>query len=78
MRLSPTPEERPEFHRLLAVARERSKRHLERRELVNELVVGGAFAIAAVALAIAEAGPVDAADALLVFVGLVLGARVVF
>ena len=78
MRLSPTPEERPEFHRLLAVARERSKRHLERRELVNELVVGGTFAIAAVALAIAEAGPVDAADALLVFVGLVLGARVVF
>jgi putative nucleotidyltransferase with HDIG domain len=78
VRLNPTPEQRPEFQRLLAESLARSQRHLERRELFIELFLGGAFLVVALILAITEGGGVDLAEALLVFIGLVLGARVTF
>jgi putative nucleotidyltransferase with HDIG domain len=80
LRLSPTPESEPGVQRLLAESQARPQRDLARRELLNELAVGGAFMVAALALALAAGDQrgVDAAEAMLVFVGLVLGARVVF
>ena len=80
MRLRPAPEESSGGTAAAAGRGAPSTRHLGARELVNELVVGGAFAIAAVALAVARGGSEErAADALvLVLVGLVLALRVVF
>jgi putative nucleotidyltransferase with HDIG domain len=80
LRLSPTPESEPGVQRLLAESQARPQRDLARRELINELAIGGAFVVAALALALAagDQSGVDAAEAILVFVGLVLGARVVF
>ncbi len=52
---------------------------LGNRELVNELIVGGAFLIAATLLAVlAPEHSLELNTALLAFIGLVLGARVVF
>jgi len=66
--------------RLLAESQARPVKDLSRRELISELTVGGAFVVAALALALAapDRGPVDADVAILTFVGLVLAARVVF
>jgi HD-GYP domain-containing protein (c-di-GMP phosphodiesterase class II) len=80
VRLGPAPEESPGVQQLLAEALDRPSRDLSRRELHTELAVGGAFLACAVALAaLAPAGrDFDAGETLLVFVGLVLGSRVVF
>lgn len=80
MRLGPTPEESPGVQRLLAESQARPRRDLASRELATELLLGGSFVLAALALAVLapESAPVDTGEALLAFVGLVLGARVVF
>jgi HD-GYP domain-containing protein (c-di-GMP phosphodiesterase class II) len=64
----------------LAESQARPQKDLAQRELLNELLVGGAFVLAAVALAVlgTDSRPIDAGEAILIFVGLVLGARVVF
>ena len=80
MWLRPAPEQSPEVQRLLAASQARPARALAARELRNELVVGGAFTIAAIALAVLAPGSksVDAGELVLVLAGLAIASRVVF
>jgi putative nucleotidyltransferase with HDIG domain len=79
-RLGPAPERSLRVQRLLADALARTNRGLGRSELFTELAVGGSFLVAATLLAILapQSHSVDLDQALLVVIGLVLGARVVF
>jgi putative nucleotidyltransferase with HDIG domain len=77
--VGPTPENSPGVQRLLAQSRARPRLDLGNREFMNELGLGGAFVAAALALGVlAPSQDLQIDSALLVFVGLVLGARVVF
>src|SRR4051812_45966958 len=79
LRIGPTPEQWPGVQRLLAQSRARPQQDLSSRELLNELGFGGAFLIAATALAaFSDPQPFELDTALLVLIGMVLGARVVF
>ena len=80
MWLRPAPEQSPEVQRLLAASQARPARALAARELRNELVVGGAFAVVAIALAVLAPGSksVDAGELVLVLAGIAIASRVVF
>ena len=79
LRIGPTPEQWPGVQRLLAQSRARPQMDLGDRELLIELGFGGAFLVAAGALAaLAPSQPLQLESALLVLIGLVLAARVVF
>src|SRR5436190_18004837 len=75
-----SPESSPAVQGLLAEARERIPHSLGRREARTELWVGGAFAVAAVALAVAlpTDRPLDWVDAVLATLVLAITSRVVF
>ena len=80
MRIGPAPEQSPAIQRQLAEALARPRQGLERRELVAELIFGGAFLAAASALAVfSPAGHGVAAEwVILVLIGIVLADRVAF
>jgi HD-GYP domain-containing protein (c-di-GMP phosphodiesterase class II) len=75
-----SPESSPAVQGLLADARKRIPRSLARREAWTELWVGGAFVVAAVALALAlpTDRPLDWTDAALATLVLAITSRVVF
>lgn len=80
MRLGPAPEESPAIQRQLAQALARPQQGLKRRELIIELTVGGAFLLAAGALAVLSPGghamPVE--WIVIALIGIVLADRVAF